>query len=70
MRGSKEDVEGHRATYSKKQEKVEKGMQEVVIISLMSRSSSEDGLLFWDLHILQLYSSVEKGELLIFLFSE
>lgn len=46
MRGSKEDVEGHRATYSKKQEKVEKGMQEVVIISLMSRSSSEDGLLF------------------------
>lgn len=45
-------------------------MQEVVIISLMSRSSFQEGLLFWDLHILQLYSSVEKEELLFFLFSE
>lgn len=66
IRGSKGDVERRGTAYSKKQEKVENGMQEVVIISLMSRSSFQNG----DLHILQLYSSVEKGELLFFLFSE
>lgn len=68
IRGSKEDVQRHGAAYSKKQEKGEKGIQEVVINSLMSRSAFQDALFFWNLYILQLYSSVEKGELLFFLF--
>lgn len=46
VRGSKKDVQGHGAACSKMQEKGEMGIQEVAIISLMSRSSFQDGLFF------------------------
>lgn len=46
VRSSKEDVKGHGVACSKKQEKGEMGIQEVVIISLMSRNSFQDGLFF------------------------
>lgn len=46
VRGSKKDVQGHGVVCSKKQEKGEMGIQKVVIISLMSKSSSQDGLFF------------------------